>query len=207
MNKTTIIWEKIFKQKGKVFTEPHEDMESIVQTLKKHGAEKILDLGSGSGRHIVYFAQNGFAVFGLDNSATGLNMTKTRLAKENLSAELVQQEMTDAFPWNDNFFDAVISVQVIHHADTATIRKIISEIGRTLKKNGLIFITVPKLKNQGENFEQIEQNTYIPLDGREKGLPHHYFTPEELKDFFSNFDIADIHIDKNNHYCLLAFKR
>jgi cyclopropane fatty-acyl-phospholipid synthase-like methyltransferase len=207
MNKTTTIWGEIFRQKGKVFIEPHEDMESIVQTLKKRGAEKILDLGSGSGRHVVYLAQNGFSVFGLDNSATGLDMTKKWLAKEKLSAELVQQEMTDAFPWNDNFFDAIISVQVLHHADISTIRKIISEIERVLKKDGLIFITVPKLKNQGNNFKQIEHNTYIPLDGREKGLTHHYFTPEELKDFFSNFDVIDMHIDKKNHYCLSAFKR
>ncbi len=204
-HKTT--WNHIFQKEGQVFTEPHEDMASIVEILKKRGAEKILDLGSGSGRHIVYLAQNGFSVFGLDNSATGMDMTRKWLAKENLSAELVQQEMTDAFPWSSNFFDAVISVQVIHHADTAIIKKIISEIERTLKKDGLIFITVPTLKNQGEKFKQIEQNTFVPLNGREKGLPHHYFTPEELKDFFSNFDVTDIHIDKKNHYCLLAFKR
>ena len=115
--------------------------------------------------------------------------------------------MTDKFPWRDSFFDAVISIQVIHHADIATIKKIISEIERVIKKDGLIFITVPKLKNQGEKFKQIEQNTYIPLDGYEKGLPHHYFTPEELKDFFSNFDIKEIHIDQRNHYCLSANKQ
>lgn len=206
MNKKTT-WNHIFQKEGQVFTEPHEDMASIVEILKKRGAGKILDLGSGSGRHVVYLAQNGFSVFGLDNSSAGLDMTKKWLAKENLSAELVQQEMADVFPWSDNFFDAVISVQVIHHADTSTIKKIISEIERTLKKDGLVFITVPTLRNQGEKFKQIEQNTFVPLNGREKGLPHHYFTPEKLKDFFSNFDIADIHIDTKDHYCLLASKR
>jgi len=206
MNKTTKAWEKIFQEKGKVFTEPHEDMDSVVRTLKKNGTKKVLDLGSGSGRHVVYLAKNGFSVYGLDNSSSGLDMTKKWLKEESLNAELVEQEMDDNFPWDNNFFDALISIQVIHHADIATIKKIISEVERVTKKNGFIFITVPKLKNQGKNFKQIEPNTYIPLDGQEKGLPHHYFTPKELKDFFSNFNITDIHIDKGNHYCLSAVK-
>lgn len=206
MNKNTKAWEKIFQKKGKFFTEPHEEMDMVIQTLKKQGVKKILDLGSGSGRHVIYLARNGFSVYGLDNSVSGLDITKKWLKEEGFNAELVEQEMTDNFPWEDNFFDAVISIQVIHHADIATIKRIISEVERVTKQNGFIFITVPKLKNQGKNFKQIEPNTYIPLDGLEKGLPHHYFTSEELRDYFSNFNIIDIHIDKRSHYCLSAFK-
>ena len=44
------------------------------------------------------------------------------------------------FSCEDSFFDAVVSVQVIHHADMATIRGIVAEIGRVLKKGGLIFV-------------------------------------------------------------------
>jgi cyclopropane fatty-acyl-phospholipid synthase-like methyltransferase len=207
MDKTTKVWEKIFQEKGKVFTEPHEDMNTVVQTLRKQRAKKILDLGSGSGRHVIYFSKKGFSVYGLDHSLSGLDMTKKWLKEEGFHAELVAQEITDNFPWKDNFFDAVIAIQVIHHADIATIKEIISEVERVVKKNGFIFITVPKLKNQGENFKQIEPNTYIPLDGLEKGLPHHIFTPEELKILFSNFNVIDIQVDKGNHYCLSAFKR
>ena len=84
---------------------------------------------------------------------------------------------------------------------------IISEIERVLKKNGFVFIQVPKLKNQATKYEQIETNTFVPLDGDEIGLPHHYFTSEELEDFFSNFNITDIHLDEWSHYCMTAYKR
>ncbi len=200
------IWEKIFQQYGKVFTDPHWDMPQVVKELQDIKANKVLDLGSGTGRHVIYLARNGFSVYGLDNSQEGINTTKQWLKTKKLTAKLILQEMTKKLPWENNFFDAIISVQVIHHANIATITKIIAELERVLKKGGFIFITVPKLKNQAMKYKKIEQNTYVPLDGWEKGLPHHYFTKEELEDFFFNFNIVDIHLDRINHYCLSAFK-
>jgi ubiquinone/menaquinone biosynthesis C-methylase UbiE len=142
----------------------------------------------------------------LDNSQIGIHTTRQWLQTENLTAVLVLQEMTERFPSEDNFFDAIVSVQVIHHADIATIKKIIAEMERVLKKEGFIFVTVPKLKNQATKYKQIEASTYVPLDGWEKGLPHHYFNSRELKDFFINFEIVDIHLDQINHYCMTAYK-
>jgi len=206
MSQETNPWNEIFKQQGKVFTEPHEDMPGIVELLKEKGAHTILDLGSGSGRHVVYLAQCGFSVFGLDNSPEGIEITRGSLEKEGLAADLQLRGMTEKFPYEDAFFDAVISVQVIHHADSATIKDIVREIARVLKKDGFICITVPMVRDQGITFREIEPNTFVPLDGAEKGLPHHYFTPEELKELFEDFSVTDIHLDSTNHYCLTAAK-
>ena len=207
MSQPTNAWNEIFKQHGKVFTQPHEDMTGIVQLLKNKGADTILDLGSGTGRHVVYLAQSGFSVFGLDNSPEGIAITRRWLAEEGLEADLQLQSMVEKLPYGDAFFDAVISIQVIHHADIGTIRSIVQEITRVLKKGGFLFVTVPKLKNQGETFEQIEPHTLVPLDGPEKGLPHHYFTPEELREVFGDFEVTDIHLDTADHYCLSAFRQ
>jgi SAM-dependent methyltransferase len=207
MQQSTKAWDEIFKNKGKVFSEPHKDMPTICQTLKIRKASKVLDLGSGSGRHLVYLAKNGFRVFGLDNSPEGLAIASRWLDEEGVSADLQLQDMTTAsLPYESDFFDAVISVQVIHHGKIATIRKVVQEIERVLKRGGYIFITVPKLRNQGEEFREIEANTFIPLDGPEKGLPHHYFTPEELKELFGNFEVNDIHLDDTLHYCLTGIR-
>ncbi len=203
---STDAWNRVYKQHGTVVTEPHEDMPSIVQSLKDRGASTVLDLGSGTGRHVIYLARNGFSVFGLDNSPAGIELTCRWLTDEGLTADLRLQSMAEQLPYEDKFFDAIISVQVIHHADSATIREIVQELTRVLKGGGFLFVTVPKLKNQGEHFEQVEPNTFIPLDGPEKGLPHHYFSPEELREVFGDFDVADIHLDMVNHYCLSAVK-
>jgi SAM-dependent methyltransferase len=181
-------------------------MARVSQILDEKGARSILDLGSGSGRHVMYFARRGFSVWGLDNSPEGLKATEEWLAAEGQKAELVQQSILERLPFDDKTFDAVISVQVIHHGDLATIRAIVKEVGRILKRGGLLFVTVPQMRNQATGFEEIEPNTYLPLDGPEKGLLHHYFTPKALIEIFRGYDIADIHLDSTKHYCLLGWK-
>lgn len=207
MKISTKAWDKRFAKEGKVFEEPHEDVSGIAELLKEKGSKTVLDLGSGTGRHLVFLAKSGFSVFGLDNSRTGIRMAKSWLKSEGANAALHRQEMTEEFPYEDNFFDAVISIQVIHHARVEEIKRTIQEIERIVKKGGFIFITVPKGRTQGKEFTQIEPGTFIPLDGPEKGLPHHYFTPRELKGFFRNFLITDLHLDSHDHYCLSGFKR
>lgn len=199
-------WDDIFARRGKVFTEPHEDLPKFMQSLRNARASTVLDLGCGSGRHVIYMAKCGFSVFGLDNSLEGLKITRQWLRDEGLDADLRLQSMADKLPYPNSFFDAVLSTQVIHHADIATIKAIEKEVHRVLKKDGVLFITVPSIRNQGKTFKQLEPNTFIPLDGNEEGLPHHIFTAEELRNVFEDFVIIDIHLDKWDHYCMLASK-
>ena len=199
-------WDDIFKEQGPFFIEPHEDLPAIAELLKSRQANTVLDLGCGSGRHTVYLAKSGFSVFGLDSSPEGIEMTGRWLAKEGLEADLRVRRMTETLPYEDAFFDSVVSIQVIHHARVAVTRGIVGEIGRVLKRGGFVFVTVPELKNPKITFREIEPGTFVPLDGDEKGLPHHYYTPDELRELFSDFEIADIHLDTVAHYCLSAYK-
>ena len=146
-------------------------------------------------------------MFGLDNSPEAIELSRKWLTAEGLHANLQLQSMYDKLPFADASFDAVISVQAMHHADIQTIKQSVKEITRILKPGGFLFVTVPKLVNQARNYRQIEPNTLVPLDGPEKGLPHHYFTPQEMREVFAAFDVTDIHVDDTNHYCLWAFKR
>lgn len=200
-------WDRIFAREGRVFTEPHPDMPGIVRALRERMARTVLDLGCGTGRHVVYLARNGFSVHGLDNSPEAIRAARQWLDEEDLHASLALQSMADPLPYESDFFDTAFAVQVIHHADITTIRGIAAELTRVLKQGGLLFLTVPKLMDQGQRFECVEPNTYIPLDGPECGLPHHYFTPEELREVFGAYEISDIHLDEWDHYCVTALKR
>jgi cyclopropane fatty-acyl-phospholipid synthase-like methyltransferase len=200
-------WNEIFRREGRLFTEPHEAMPRIVGTLTDLGAIRVLDLGCGTGRHVVYLAERGFSVFGLDSSAEANKASRAWLAEERLEATLHLHDMKDSLPFHDRFFDAVVSVQVIHHACVSTITHTVRELERVLRPGGLLFVTVPTRRNQGERFKEIEENTLVPLNGPEKGLPHHYFTARELRELFSNFDVRAIDVDSVAHYCVTALKR
>lgn len=202
-------WDKIFKQYGKVFTKPQTDIPKIIKLFKKRGVKRVLDLGCGSGRHIVYLAKHSFEVYGIDISEHGIKIAKEWLKKEKVKANLKIGSIYKKLPYKDNFFDAIISIQVIHHARIKIIRKVIKEIKRILKPGGLIFVTVRKKgqKKGRAKYKIIESRIYIPIEGGEKGLIHYLFNKELLKKEFKDFKLYDIWLESHKehyHYCLLG---
>jgi SAM-dependent methyltransferase len=202
-------WDDVFAEKGKYFTNLHPDMEKLAKLFSEKGVQRILDLGCGTGRHLLFLLKKGFEVYGLDGSPNGLEIAKNWLAEENLSSELTCQKIEHEFPYKDGFFDAVISIQVIHHNLLKDIIFTVDEIKRTLKPEGLIFLTFPLLQGfyvKKQNMQKVEKRTYIPLTGQEKGLPHHFFTVAEVKRVFSAFNLLEIRIDETNHRAILGQK-
>ncbi len=204
-------WDQIFSEKGRVFTEPHPDIERIIKLFKEKGVRRVLDLGCGTGRHLIYLSKKGFNVYGLDASPKALEIAKEWLNEENEKAELQVHRMEHKFPYDNGFFDAIISIQVIHHNLMKDIIFTIKEIERILKRKGIIYITFPKLGG-GSNIDKwelkkIEKGTYIPQAGPEKGLPHHFFIVEEINDLFSSFNLLEIYDDRTNHRAILGVKK
>ncbi len=201
-------WDHIFAEKGRVFTDPHSDIGKVLDMLKE--GKRVLDLGCGTGRHVVYLSRLGYDVYGFDSSSRAISMTQEWLQEENLEAHLREHSMEQPFPYDTDFFDAVISVQVIHHNLMEDIKKTIKEIERVLKPEGLLFVTFPVLHSgpieeyRNWNLMKIEEGTYIPQKGLERGIPHHYFSLEEIPEVFGDFDISDIFLDDTDHRCVLA---
>jgi len=203
-------WDYIFSERGLVFTEPHTDMEKIGDLFKENQVQKILDIGCGTGRHLIFLSKKGFEMYGFDASPKGISIAEQWLKEENLRAEIKYHKMEETFPYPSNTFDAIISIKVIHHNRMKDILRTVGEIERVLKKGGLIFITFPKLgetwKNNGY-LQEVEKGTYLPQRGKEKGLLHHFFTSEEIQDVFKSFDLTEVYDDGKNHRAILGIKR
>ncbi|MDD5145239.1 MAG: class I SAM-dependent methyltransferase [Candidatus Pacebacteria bacterium] len=212
-------WNKIFKKEGKVFLEHQEDMPRIAKVFKEKGVKKILDLGCGSGRHTVYLARLGFDVYGIDIASDGMKLAKVWLRKEKLKANSKIGNIYKKLPYTNNFFDAVISTQTIHHEKIENIRKTIREVERILRPGGLIFVSVRKRKLgknwksgviiekyglQRSRYKVIGPRTYVPIERGEKGLIHYLFNKEIIKKEFKNFS-PRIWVDQDGrHYCFLG---
>jgi ubiquinone/menaquinone biosynthesis C-methylase UbiE len=204
-------WNDIFIERGKVFLKPHPDMNRLVKLFREKKIKKILDLGCGTGRHVIFFLKNGFKLYGLDAAPKGLEIAKMWLEEENQYAELLLYRIEEKLPFEDDFFDAIISIQVIHHNYVDKIIMTIKEIERILRKEGIIFITFPTLNlfKHKDNWDlvQVEPGTFIPQKGQEKDLPHHFFKKSEIYKLFKNFKILEMYIDKTNHRAILGIKK
>jgi len=204
-------WNEVFKKDGIIFTKPQKSIYRIVRFFNKNRVKRVLDLGCGSGRHLVYLAKHGFDVYGIDIAEEGIKIARNWLTKEGLRAHLKVGDIYKKLPYKDNFFDAIICIRTLNHGKIEWIRRCIREMERILKPKGLIFLTVrkhvskkhiPKEKLYG--IKWIAPRTYIILDGPEKGLPHYRFNKKILLKEFKNFKILDLGVDAEGYYYLLG---
>lgn len=212
-------WDKIYKKEGMAYASPLDYLPKLIKLLKKRRAKRILDLGCGSGNHMLYLAKQGFEVYGIDIAEEGIEIAKERFKKGGLRGSFKLGSIHKNLPYKDNFFDAIVSLRVLNHGRIEEIRKTIREIERVLKPQGLIFITVIRKPCREKplgvrvlnslRVKMIGSRTYIPLEGREIGLVHYLFNKNLLRHEFSNFKIHKLWIDYGkekweHYYCLFG---
>lgn len=200
------VWNQIFDRDGHVFQEIHPAIPEFVSLLQESGGNSVLDLGCGTGRHAVYMASRGCRVFGFDLAFSGLKLTRDWLNGQDLRAGLHLQNMYETFPYQSGIFDGVISIQVIHHGRLQQIQKAVIELLRVLKSGGLLLVTVPFGSRSKYPSEEIEPDTFVPMDGSEKGLPHHIFSALDFKSLFEGCEILDYYRDDAIHQAVLGRK-
>jgi SAM-dependent methyltransferase len=185
-------WDELFRQEGFRFEEPHESVVSFASELKRLGARRVLDLGFGAGRHVVYLAQQGFEVYGTDISARGMEHTRAWLEQEGLQAELTLSDMT-VIPYPDTYFHGIISTYVIHHNTLANIQRCVAEMHRVLAPGGQAMVIVQcKRGHRYGRGQPLEPDTFVPDTGADAGIPHHFFDVQGLRELFRDFRVTHL---------------
>lgn len=181
---------------------PTEDAYALAAQWKEQGVRKILDLGSGLGRHSIYFAKQGFEVSAMDISDYGVGYLKDWAKKEGLSIDAKTGDML-SLPYPDSAFDAVFAYHVISHTDTEGVRKIISEIKRVLCPGGMVFLSLcakdtPAFASSG--WPKLDENTVVCKDeGPDYNVPHFHAGLEDIRELFAGFDIIKV---RHINYCI-----
>ncbi len=125
----------------------------ILEVLREHLPVRgeVLEIGSGSGQHAVFFARQ-FPGLRWQPSDTGdfLPGLRARLAAEapaNLAAALELDVRSG--PWSESRYAAVFSANTMHYMSSAAGRDMLYGCGRVLQPDGILIVYGP-FKYNGE---------------------------------------------------------
>ncbi|MDF2882909.1 MAG: class SAM-dependent methyltransferase [Clostridiaceae bacterium] len=175
----------------------------LAESWKAKGFNKFLDLGSGLGRHSIYFAKKDFEVNSVDLSDYGINHLKKWAEKEQLNIEMRVCDMLN-LPFDDETFDCIMAYNVIYHTDTEGFIKALAEIKRVLKDKGELFITLISKNTwsyqKADQYKRIDDNTILRNEhDTELDVPHFYVDIEDIKKYFIDFNFIKIPIEQTEY--------
>jgi tellurite methyltransferase len=118
------------------WSRPERAVTELIPALQERGAQRVLDIGTGIGRHALAFARAGFEVIAIDASPTGLSELRRVADAEGLSVDTKLSPFA-ALPVDDDSVDHVVAWNVLYHGDADVVRAAFAECARVLRAGRL----------------------------------------------------------------------
>lgn len=206
---------KLHKRKGLCLF----DMNYIQKNILKN--TKVLDLGCGTGRHLVSFG-NATNITGIDISPKMIEIANKALKKNNIKVKTIVGDMLeiDSLIKNEIFDTAIMMYHTFGSIVPARNRiLLLNKIKKLLKKDGLLLLHVHNrnhIKNLKFLFNDYFNNKFETGDklirsGELKGAVIHFFSEREIKKILNSvgFEIVEfINMDfPNEEKQIKGFKK
>ncbi|MBQ8408049.1 MAG: class I SAM-dependent methyltransferase [Clostridia bacterium] len=146
-----------------------------------HGT--LLDLGCGVGQYSKYFSSKGFEVTSSDISERALAYLSQKMPE----IKTVRLDMTEPLPFAENAFDIVFANLSIHFFSSEDTARLITEVKRILKNDGLFIGSCNSSKAYNyiaDKSQVIEEGFYLEDGGRSVRL----FDQAQFDHFFSDWE-------------------
>lgn len=213
-------WEESYKNKDNFVFYPHEEVIRFFAKYinkrtghntfsKKHNQNdlpKVLDLGCGIGRHVIFSNAMQTNAYGVDLSESAIQLAIDWAKKEGISnaeEKIVQADITK-MPFQNDFFDFIISHGVLDSMSQLNCRNAIIDTDRILKPGGYFYCDLisgdDSAHNKDFSGEEIVQTEH------EKNTIQLYFNRNLIASLFSDhFEIVELILIKrtsvlNNQY-------
>ena len=168
------VWDEIADGWTHYRHRPFRDTEKFA---KKFQGKKILDIGCGNCRQLIPFIGN--ELYGIDFSKKMIKNAKKFCKNNNMKVHLLVAEATK-LPFEDEYFDGIICISVIHHLKPEEANKAIEEIYRVLKKDGKGLISIWLKEGHGER--------YVSWQKKGKTLMrfHYFYSKDTIEEMIKN---------------------
>lgn len=187
---------------------PHNDVRAFWRFLKKRRIEidaenlRVLDLGSGTGKHAFYFASLGAHVTGMEISTAALALARERAQQNGMGVEFLRADIGAPYPFADAEFDIVLDVLSSNSLAERERNVYRVETHRVLKQNGWLFVKA-LCKDGDHNAKKLlaeypgkEHDTYTPP---EVGITERVFSRHDFEEIYQAF-FSIILLQKKTHY-------
>lgn len=155
MNNNKADWDKSYEKRDNFVFYPHEEVIRFVSKFirkriglgefqdivhGKHGV-RVLDLGCGIGRHVVYCHEMGLEAYGVDLSDAAVEVARKWAIQKQLPdpEERIRQGDVRHLPWDDNFFDYAVSHGVLDSMPFEIAKAACIELARVMPVGGLFY--------------------------------------------------------------------
>lgn len=190
MTGNQVFWERKYAgAAGRLWgDEPSAVVAGIGNQLLASGTRWLLDLGCGSGRNAVWFAQQGLAVVGVDYSRAALASAQGLAQARGCNRVLFVHSDARALPFVDGAFDAVFCNAMLNYVWEGDALQVVAEVYRVLRPEGHCHLLAFSADDPACGLgQEVSQRTYTTDD-----LTCHFYTEDEIVQLFCNFSIEKL---------------
>jgi ubiquinone/menaquinone biosynthesis C-methylase UbiE len=184
------VWDSIAEEWNEYKKIPSE---KSIEFLKNTSG-KVLDLGSGSGRHLTKIKDG--KMWLVDFSSEMLRLAREKSILKKIPAEFVQADLSE-LPFVNEYFDFGISISALHCLQGSENRKkTIGEFYRVMKKEAEVYVGVWNEKSKRFIRKTKKGNKEHLIGWTDKGERYYYlFSEEEIHKMFEEvgFKIISSH--------------
>ena len=151
-------WDKSYENRDNFVFYPHEEIIRFVSKyvrkriglneyediLPRRDGNRILDLGCGLGRHVMYLHEMGLNAYGVDLSDAAIRVAQLWGEQKQLPepAKRIRQGDVRNLPWDDCFFNYAVSHGVLDSMPFEIARAACVELARVMAVGGLFYSDV-----------------------------------------------------------------
>jgi SAM-dependent methyltransferase len=129
LDSTAQKWDRAYEEDGSRGNRRRARLAAAVDLIGR-GPGDVLDVGAGGGRLLAALHERGWTVFGVDPSASMVELARSRVPE---AAERMTVARAEELPFSGASFDTVVAVAVLEYTDA---RRAVSELARVLRSGG-----------------------------------------------------------------------